>query len=237
MQHWRKNLDTGSIPDIFKTADIAPLHKGGSKATPKNYRPIALTSHIIKTFEKVLRTAISTHLETHNLHNPGQHDFRAGRSCLSQLLDHYDRILEEVEIKQNVDVIYTDFAKAFDKCDHGVIAHKLKKNGITGKLGRWIHNFLINRNQAVVVNHTKSSNSIVKSSVPQGTVLAPLLFLILISDIDNNTRHSVVTSFADDTKISTKISTVEDTENLQSDLNEIFRWAKDNNMQFNEEKF
>ncbi len=234
---WRKSLDTGDIPDTLKTADIAPLHKGGSKSIPKNYRPIALTSHIIKIFERVVRSKITEYLESHNLYNPGQHGFRAGRSCLSQLLVHYDRVLETVERKQNVDVIYTDFAKAFDKCDHGVIAHKLKKTGISGKLGRWIHTFLTNRSQTVVVNHTKSEHSTVKSSVPQGTVLAPLLFLILIGDIDTYTTHSTVSSFADDTKISMDITSKANTENLQSDVNEIFRWAKENNMLFNEEKF
>ena len=234
---WRKSLDTGSIPDILKTADIAPLHKGGSKSIPKNYRPIALTSHIIKIFERVVRSKITEYLESHDLYNPGQHGFRAGRSCLSQLIDHYDKVLNTMEQRGNVDVIYTDFAKAFDKCDHGVIAHKIKKIGITGKLGRWIHIFLTNRIQAVVVNQTKSSNSTVISSVPQGTVLAPLLFLILISDINTNTAHSSVSSFADDTKISMNITSPEDTENLQADINEIFQWANNNNMSFNEDKF
>ena len=191
----------------------------------------------IKIFERVLRSKITEYLETHDLYNAGQHGFIAGRSCLSQLLDHYDNIVQAMEANQNMDVIYTDFAKAFDKCDHGVIAHKLKKLGIVGKIGRWIHNFLTNRSQVVVVNHTKSSNSTVKSSVPQGTVLAPILFLILISDIDSNTRHSTVSSFADDTKISMRVSTEDDTERLQSDVSEVFQWARDNNMLFNEEKF
>ena len=234
---WRRSLDTGIIPTILKTADIAPLHKGGSKSVPKNYRPIALTSHIIKIFERVMRSKITEYLESHDLYNPGQHGFRAGRSCLSQLIDHYDKVLDQVEQKENVDVIYTDFAKAFDKCDHGVIAHKLKKIGITGKMGRWIHNFLKDRVQAVVVNQAKSNNSTVISSVPQGTVLAPLLFLVLLSDIDTNTTHSFVSSFADDTKISMKVTSSEDTENLQSDINKIFEWANNNNMSFNEDKF
>ncbi|KAK8740258.1 hypothetical protein OTU49_003131, partial [Cherax quadricarinatus] len=126
-----------------------------------------------------------------NLHNPGQHGFRAGRSCLSQLLDHYMAV-DALEENQNADVIYTDFAKAFDKCDHVVIAHKIRAKGITGKVGRWIFNFLTNRTQRVVVNRAKSEAAIVKSSVPQGTVLAPILFLILISDIDRDIHHNTV---------------------------------------------
>ncbi|KAK8722780.1 hypothetical protein OTU49_012036 [Cherax quadricarinatus] len=145
-------------------------------------------------------------MDSQNLHNPGQHGFRAGRSCLSQLLDHYDMALDALEENQNADVIYTDFAKAFDKCDHGVIAHKIRAKGITGKVGRWIFNFLTNRTQRVVVNRVKSEAAIVKSSVPQGTVLAPILFLILISDIDRDIHHSTVSSFADDTRICMRLS-------------------------------
>ena len=75
------------------------------------------------------------------------------------------------------------------------------------------------------------------SSVPQGTVLAPLLFLILISDIDKNVLHSFVSSFADDTRIGKEISSAEDTHLLQEDIDHVFTWAEDNNMEFNEEKF
>ena len=231
---WRKSLDSGFIPDNQLLTDIAPLHKGGSKAIPKNYRPIALTSHVIKIFERVLRRKLMEYIETNNLYNPGQHGFRPGRSCLSQLLDHFDRVLED---RKNMDVIYTDFAKAFDKCDHGIIAHKLKEFGIAGKIGRWIYYFLSHRLQRVVVNGFKSNPSQVVSSVPQGTVLAPLLFLILISDIDKNVLHSFVSSFADDTRIGKEISSAEDTHLLQEDINHVFTWAEDNNMEFNEEKF
>ena len=76
--------------------------------------------------------------------NPKQHGFRSGRFCLSQLLEHHNKILEELEKLNNVDVIYLDFAKAFDKVDHGILLNELKKIGINGKIGVWIHNFLSN---------------------------------------------------------------------------------------------
>ena len=73
--------------------------------------------------------------------NHKQHGFRSGRSCLSQLVEHHNKILEELEKSNNVDVIYVDFAKAFDKVDHGIFPNKLKKIGINGKVGVWIHVF------------------------------------------------------------------------------------------------
>ena len=114
---WRKSLSTGKIPSILKTANIVPIHKGGSKGEAKNYRPVALTSHIVKIFEKVLRNYIVAHLEENGLLNPGQHGLRAGRSCLSQLLAHFETVTQILEDGDNVDVIYLDFCKAFDKVD------------------------------------------------------------------------------------------------------------------------
>ncbi len=81
---WRKSLDTSVINNIQKSANIIPIHKGGSKAIPKNYRPIALTSHLIKIFEKVIRNKLVSYLEQNNLLNPTQHGFRIGHSCLRQ---------------------------------------------------------------------------------------------------------------------------------------------------------
>jgi len=100
--------------------------------------------------------------------------------------------------------------RAFDKCDHNILAHKLKAVGIIGKIGKWIYNFLTNRTQRVLVDGAKSIHVEVTSSVPQGTVLAPILFLIMISDINKNVRDSKVSSFADDRKISRVIHNKED---------------------------
>ena len=84
------------------------------------------------------------------------------------------------EVHQNVDVVYLDFCKAFDKLDFNVLLAKLKKYGVAGKLGRWIQSFLTGRKQFVTVNGFSSFLSEVLSGVPQGSVLGPLLFLILI---------------------------------------------------------
>ena len=103
-------------------------------------------------------------------------------------------------------------------------------------LGQWLHSFLNEREQIVIANGVKSKESFVKSGVPQGTVLGPILFLILISDIDNNIS-STASMFADDTRVLRKISTEEDVEALQEDLEKVFNWQEDNNMKFNGKKF
>ena len=165
---------SGVIPDILKAANIIPVRKGGSRGLAKNYRPIALTSHLIKVFEKVLSRSIVAFIEINNLFNPGQHGFRYGRSCLSHLITRNDHILDLPEQGHNVDVVYIDFAKAFDKVDFMVTMHKLKSIGISGKVGRWIYSFLTHRTQQVIVNKFFSKPIEVKSGVPQGSELCPL---------------------------------------------------------------
>ena len=234
---WRKSLDDGQIPHLLKTANIIPIHKGGTRGIPKNYRPIALTSHLIKIFEKVLRKVMVEYMERHGHFNPSQHGFRVGRSCLSQLIAHYDCILESLQNGSNVDVIYIDFAKAFDKVDFMVTLQKLKDLGITGNLGRWIHSFLTHRTQTVIVNESRSEPAEVKSGVPQGSVLGPLLFLILIGDIDRGVAQAFLSSFADDTRIGSHISSTQDSEALQEDLDSVYDWTARNNMELNGDKF
>ena len=97
-----------------------------------------------------------------------------------------------MEKSNNVDVIYLDFAKAFDKVDHGILLNKLKKIGINGKICVWIDNFLSNRQQCVAVNGTTSSEAHERSGIPQGSVLGPLIFLIHISDINYEIADSTV---------------------------------------------
>ena len=234
---WRKSLDLGITPDLLKQSYIVPMHKGGSHAISANYRPVALTSHIVKVFEKIVRRSVVEFMENKDLFNPSQHGFRAGRSCLSQLLNHYDKVLKLLEEGSNVDVIYLDFSKAFDKLDFGIVLNKLKYMGINGRLGRWIYSFLTGRTQTVLVNGTKSSPSSVLSGVPQGSVIGPLLFLILIGDIDESITSSFLSSFADDTRVAKGIKSVEDSENLQRDLEILYKWALENNMKFNDVKF
>ena len=111
------------------------------KSLPKNYRPIALTPHLIKIFEKVVRNQLVTYIEKHNLFNITQHGFRFGRPCLSQLLEHYDKITKLMEDGHDVDIIYVDFAKAFDKVDINIAMAKIKSIGISGCLADWIYCF------------------------------------------------------------------------------------------------
>ena len=130
-----------------------------------------------------------------------------------------------------------DFSKALDKVDFGILFNKMKDMGITGKLGKWFYYFLVNRTQFVRLPGGSSTDSHVISGVSQGTVRGPLLFLILMSDIDEGIVNSKIISVADDTRLYNSVSEVEDCDVLQSDPNTIYKWADANNMAFNSNKF
>ena len=234
---WRQSLTEGVIPPSCKEALIVPIHKGKSKAVPKNYRPVALTSQLSKVFEKVVRKHMVSFMDEKQLLNPSQHGFRAGLSCLSQLLAHYDTVTAHLEEGRGVDVVYLDFAKAFDKVDIGITLRKLHQLGVRGRLGRWLVSFLTEMFQTVVVSQAKSSPQPVISGVPQGSVLGPLLFLILLGNIDEDVVDAFISSFADDTRVGLPISGASDNCLLQQDLCRIYDWAKESNMEFNSEKF
>ena len=141
-----------------------------------------------------------------------------------------------MEEGSNIDAVYLDFAKAFDKVDHELLLHKLKQMGVKGKLGRWIQNFLKGRTNEVLVDDQKSLKFLLKSGIPQGSVLGPILFLIYISDIGENLSVEPLV-YIDDTKAIKKIHNEDDVEKLQEDISKLHDWGKRNNMEFNNKKF
>ena len=145
--------------------------------------------------------------------------------------------MEALAQGRNVDVIYLDFAKAFDKVDFNVLLQKLHKIGVRGKIYDWIKSFLTNRTMYVVVDGIMSSPLIVLSGVAQGSVLGPLLFLIMLIDIDSNVTGCSVRSFADDTRLLKPVSSPTDINVMNGSLKTIYTWAASNNLSFNDTKF
>ena len=125
-----KSMHEASVPSVV------PIYKGGDRSDPSNYRPVSLTPILMKILEKIVCEKMVAFLSENNLFNPNQHGFMKGRSWLSALLSVYDEIILNLSNSQMscTDMIYLDFAKAFDKIDHGVLLHKLKQLGLTGKL-------------------------------------------------------------------------------------------------------
>ena len=129
---WRESLDHGSIPPELLLVQVCPLHKG----EPLHPQELpALTSHTTKVFERVVREVLVSHLEERVHLLDGQHIFRAGRSCLNQLLSFWDTLLQEMEQDRGVDVVYSDYKKVFDRCKNSALPHWLRDSGVMGKVG------------------------------------------------------------------------------------------------------
>ena len=234
---WNKSFIHGKIPQWYKTQIIIPLHKKGPKSKSNNYRPISLTSHVVKIFERILRKKLVNYFEENSFFKSNQHGFRQMRSCSTQLLSHTYNILTNAIEGTETDSLYIDFSKAFDKVDHEILLWKLSYYGVKGKYLTWIKDFLQGRTQVVSVLNNLSYSSPVKSGVPQGSVLGPLFFIIFINDLPDIINDCNVLTFADDTKITSKISSERDVINLQENLNKTIKWSLENNMELNPSKF
>ena len=161
-----------------------------------------------------------------------QHGFRSHRSCTTQLLLVSEILSKRFEDGLDTDVIYLDFQKGFDKVPHKRIFLKLKKgwNSRTWAIYDLIKDFLSNRNHRINVNGSFSSKSSVKSGIPQGSILGPLLFIIFINELPDSIKNHCM-MFADDTKIFGNPGS-----SLQLDINRANDWAQKWRMKFNVNK-
>ena len=160
---------------------MVALHKKGNKNEPSNYRPVSLTSIVCKIMESIIiRDIIMEHFLATDYFSNKQYGFIRGRSTALQLLRILDDWIFNLDSGKQIDVIYTDFEKAFDKIPHNDLLYKLQASALNNNLISWIQDFLNNRTQFVTVNGQYSKLFKVLSGIPQGSVLGPILFLIYI---------------------------------------------------------
>ena len=226
------SMQSGQVPRDWKIANVTAIFKKGDRQNPGNYRPISLTSVICKTMERLIRDQIVDHLEENNLLSDSQHGFRRKRSCLTNLLDFFNKVIQVYDAAKAVDVIYLDFQKAFDKVPHKRLLMKVKSLGIEGNVLAWLEAWLTTRTQRVCLNQAKSDWTAVTSGVPQGSVLGPILFIIYVNDMDNGILGTI-SKFADDTKLSHRAKTERDSQKIQDDLNQLVAWSEKWQMKFN----
>ncbi len=231
------SLDSGQVPDDWRKANVTPIFKKGSKADPGNYRPVSLTSVCCKLLERLIKDSLVEHLLKNNLILPSQHGFMPNKSCTTNLLEFFEIVTEAVDEGSPFDIIFLDFAKAFDKVPVAPLLAKLQALGVEGQLLCWIKEWLSNRRQRVVLNGQASDWADVTSGVPQGSILGPLLFVIYINDIDLVIDMiELLKKFADDTKLGQRVATAEQRSKMQEALDNVVKWADTWGMKFNVKK-
>jgi hypothetical protein len=237
-----RSIDEAVLPSDWLTAVVSPIFKSGSHYDPGNYRPVSLTSNVCKVLESIIRDQLMLFIGSNRMINSSQFGFLPGRSCELQLIEFLDRISVMLDQGDAVDVVYLDFKKAFDTVPHRRLLRKLGSYGVKGNIRRWVEAWLTGRTQSVRVGKATSCVAPVKSGVPQGSVLGPLLFLLYVNDIDESVSSGVF-KFADDTKLlkriySNPISSAMAVSEMQTDLTELSQsWSSTWQMSFNVSKF
>ena len=229
---FKLSYSTSSIPDEWKLAHVVPVHKKGKRSNVENYRPISLTSIVMKTFEKIIRDEIM--FRCIDKIDNRQHGFLPFKSCCTQMVGFCDSLAISLNKNIRSDVIYFDFSKAFDTVNHDLILNKLKlQYSIDGRLLKFLVNYLKDRKQLVVIGSHTSSVCNVISGVPQGSILGPSLFVIFLNDItDGLSPGTNINMYADDTKIWREINYETDHSILQKDIDYLMDWAIRNKMRF-----
>ena len=165
-----------------------------------------------------------------------QHGFLRGKSCVTNLLEVLDYIGTCLDNGGQVDMLYLDMSKAFDRINHKRLILKLFNSGIGGNLLNWFESYLTDRRQRVTVLGVTSSTLPVTSGVPQGSIIGPALFLLYVNDLPEADLSSRVAMFADDTKLFSAIKSQDDVASLQADLVNLEHWSSQSGLSFNKSK-
>ena len=229
------SINYHQIPLDWKQACVIPIHKGGCKDKPENYRPISLTSCVCKVLETLIAKYVRHKLDSKGTLVSAQHGFRKSYSCDTQLAGLIQDLTDIVDGRGETDAVLIDFSKAFDVVPHKRLVEKINRLGIDDKIVTWVDEWLTSRTQRVKVGENFSNELQVTSGVPQGSVLGPLLFLIFINDIGDNINCNI-RLFADDCIIYSEIKDCDDSYKFQRNIQEIEKWVGRNKMKLNSAK-
>lgn len=229
-------INNSIIPEEWKKAIVIPIHKGGKRDNPINYRPISLTCIICKVFEQQVCKYLRDLWTTTDFLCSSQFGFRTGYSCDASLAGFVGYITSEIDKGGQVDALLLDLSKAFDVVPHDKLMAKLTvMPRVDKRVVMWIQEYLTSRSQRVRVDGSLSSAASVNSGVPQGSVLGPLLFLVFINDFATN-LNCKVRLYADDCILYQCIKSVSDCASLQNELDTACSWISSNDMRLNVDK-
>lgn len=223
-------LKTSDFPSKWKVSRVRPVHKAGKRSDISNYRPVAIICNFAKLFEHVLKGQVENFSASRS--SPRQHGFVKGRSTITNLVCMTQYIAESIDKRGQVDVIYADISKAFDRLDHQILLRKLHFFGFSNSLVLLFKSYLADRTQYIGCGGYSSNSYRQISGVPQGSVLGPLLFNIFINDVVD-VLDSQCYLYADDLKIFSSITNRTDCDCLQKRLLRLNEWCKLNNLLLN----
>ena len=227
------SFKTGFIPTCLKTALVKPIFKKGAVNQFTNYRPISLLSSFSKLLEKIAANQIMKYLNKFQLLYEHQYGFRAGHNTTQPVIQFLDKVYNALNNDKFTLSIFIDLTKAFDTCDTDILLEKLNYYGFRGISNTWFRSYLTGRMQYTSVNGANSTMRELTCGVPQGSVLGPILFLLLINDLPNATNLFSIL-FADDTTLQlSSCSLVSLYEQANLELVRLADWFKANKLTLN----
>ena len=220
---WREEI----LPTDWKSGLLQPILKPEKKDFLVNsYRPITMLSCVGKLMERMVKTRLDWVVEKNTLLNPVQSGFRKGRSTFDQLTVVENDIRKAYDMNQHTIACFLDLDGAFDAVNHVAVLYKLTKMNIKGRMLGWIQNYLSDRKFKVIFEGMISDELDIKSGVPQGGILSPLLFNVLLHDVPIN-DHIKISLFADDLVVySTGYNFTEVENYMQIYLANFEKWCK-----------
>lgn len=228
---------SGAIPQSWKRSFITPIPKKGDTKEVSNYRGIAQQSVIAKIFDHLLTSKLRKHLS--QVIPESQHGFMPCKSTITNLMEMNVSIFDAFDNGEQLDVVYFDFSKAFDRVDHSILAVKLAKLSMPFTLYLIVMNFVINRIYSMKIDGIEYTETIrTESAVPQGSICGPFLFLLMIHDLNKELADVDVNilQYADDLKIFRTIKNREEEQIMQSAIDRIVCWADVNRLELNQGK-
>lgn len=228
-------LQTGDVPELFKISRVKMLFKKGEKSDMLNYRPLAMSSHLGKLWERVVNCHLMDFLEKYKKLSDRQYGFRRGRGTTENIIRLHEHVADRLEAEKcTIEIWNFDLRKAFDKLDHAKVLQLLRNCGVNGFLGLSIENWLTNRRQYVEVGNSKSGETLVGRSCVQGSVLGPTLWLLYIQSLTSKLDSMGVDFFAyaDDLSIIHRIKTEQDKIDFEKILETLQDWSKEYDMEW-----
>ena len=223
---FNSSLATGQFPDEWKLSRITPIFKKGDASSVANYRPISLLSLVGKLLERVVHSALMEHILSESVLSPSQFGFRPQSSTQEALLSLTRFWHNTMEDNGSNACVFLDVAKAFDSVPHDRVVTALSRSGISGKLLNCFRSYLTNRRQFVAIQGASSSPAPVTSGVPQGSILGPLLFLLVFDGVFrlNLSPCTNLTGYADDLTYTKAIHSMDEIAVMERDLALISDW-------------
>lgn len=193
-------FESGIYPAVLKVARVVPLHKGGAGRDFDNYRPVSVLNGLNKIFEKALHVRLVSFLESASVLYASQFGFRKACGTTNACMEVVDHIYEQLDAEgvRFVSGLFVDLSKAFDCVSHRLLLNKLEKYGIRGAVNDLLADYLRGRMQYVALDDSSSELREVRTGVPQGSVLGPLLFLIFLNDLGDVQLQGTLFIYADD---------------------------------------